>query len=147
MDDELIPRSYLYKKNDKTSGELLSKFLKEKVVRYKRSYEKNNVSAANILEKTKIDEKNETQDYKLAVARVGNGSVGKAGLINIKKDILNDMFYVFDFRDRFNDDALLKEKLCELINKRRGHFCNITFRVGSKSIKKSDVLGFRVEMN
>jgi len=144
---EIIPRSFLYKKNVKLSGESLSKFLKPKPLKYHKSYSENNISGSNILERTKIPIDAVSEDYKLAVVRVGNGSVGKAGLVNIKKDVLNDMFYVFDFESPYDGDRNLKEVLCKFLNENREYLLNITFRVGSKSIKKSDVLDFRVTLH
>jgi hypothetical protein len=86
------------------------------------------------------------EDYKLAVVRVGNASVGKCGLVNIKKDVLNDMFFVFDFAKKYTRDKKIKEKICDLINKNPDYFRNITCRVGSKSIKKEDIYNFKVEI-
>jgi len=144
MTEELIPGSFLYKKNNHREGIPLSNFLMDKVIKYKKSYKENNVSAANILEKNKIPEKENVSDYYLAVVRVGNASVGKAGLINIKKDILNDMFYVFKFKKEFDKNKDIKEKIVKLVNENQEFFKNITFRIGSKSIKKSDVFNFKI---
>ncbi len=144
LTDELIPKSFLYKKNNHLKGTLLSEFLLDKRVQYNKSYKENNVSGANILEKILIPEGENVSDYYLAVVRVGNSSVGKSGLINIKEDILNEMFYVFEFKEEYNQDRELKEKICRLLNKNQNHFKNITFRVGSKSIKKSDILESKI---
>lgn len=144
LTEELIPKSFLYKKNNNFKGIALSEFLVNKRVKYKRSYKENNVSGANILEKTIIPKGENVSDYYLAVVRVGNSSVGRAGLIDIQKDILNDMFYVFEFKERYNQDREVKEKICRLLNKNQNHFKNITFRVGSKSIKKGDILEFKI---
>ena len=144
LNEELIPKSFLYKKNNHLSGIPLSKFLSDKRIKYKKSYKENNVSGANILEKTLISKNEDVSDYYLAVVRVGNSSVGKAGLINIKKDILNDMFYVFEFKEEYTQDRELKEKICRMLNKNQEHFKNLTFRVGSKSIKKEDILDFKI---
>lgn len=144
LTEELIPKSFLYKKNNNRTGTPLSEFLEDKRVKYKRSYKENNISGANILEKTIIPTGENVSDYCLAVVRVGNSSVGRCGLINIKKDILNDMFYVFKFKEKYNQNRELKEKICRLINKDQDHFKNLTFRVGSKSIKKSDILNFKI---
>jgi len=144
LTEELIPKSFLYKKNNNLKGTPLSEFLINKRVKYKRSYKENNVSGANILEKTIIPKGENVLDYYLAVVRVGNSSVGRCGLINIKQDILNDMFYVFGFKEKYNQDRELKEKICRLLNKNQEHFKNLTFRVGSKSIKKSDILDFKI---
>lgn len=143
--EELIPKTFLYKKNNHQTGTPLSKFLSSEVVRYKMSFEKYNVSGANILERTIIPPNRIISNYCLAVARVGNSSVGRAGLINIHADVLNGLFYVFNFKDDYNDDSHLKEKLCELINQNQEYFKSITLRVGSKSIKKSEILGFKVK--
>src|SRR3989344_5527786 len=64
MSQELIPKSYLYKKNNKNNaGVPLSNFLSEQKVRYKRSFTENNVSGANITEKIKVPEDKETENY------------------------------------------------------------------------------------
>jgi len=144
LNEELIPKSFLYKKNNHLSGIPLSKFLSDNKITYKRSYKENNVSGANILEKTLIPKNENIPDYYLAVVRVGNSSVGRTGLINIKKDILNDMFYIFEFKEEYNTDRELKEKICRMMNKNQEHFKNLTFRVGSKSIKKEDILDFKI---
>lgn len=146
LTDELIPKSFLYKKSNIPEGTPLSEFLSEKRIKYKRSYEENNVSGANILERKEIPLNENISDYALAVVRVGNVSVGKTGLINIEKDTLNDMFFVFGFREEYNKDRELKEKICKLINENQEHFKKSTIRVGSKSIKKSDVLNFRIKI-
>lgn len=85
-----------------------------------------------------------SEDYCLAVVRVGNSSVGKCGLVNKKEDILNDMFYVFDFNEEYKGDNKIKEEICHLINKNQEHFKNSTVRVGSKSIKKKDIFEFKI---
>jgi len=144
LDKELIPKSFLYKKNNHIEGIPLSKFLSKKKVKYNKSYKENNVSGGNILEKKLIPPEEEISDYYLAVCRVGNSSVGRTGLINIKKDILNDMFYVFKFKEEFDQNEELKEKICRLINKGQDHFKNSSIRVGSKSIKKREILEFKI---
>lgn len=144
LTEELIPKSFLYKKNNHLKGTPLSKFLFDKRVKYKTSYEENNISGATILERTSIPKDKDVLDYYLAVVRVGNSSVGRSGLINIKEDILNEMFYVFDFKKKYNQNKDIKEKICELLNKNQEHFKNLTFRVGSKSIKKKDILEFKI---
>jgi len=146
LTEELIPQSFLYKKNNKQEGTPLSKFLSEKTARYNKNYKDNNVSGANILERQKIPYNKNVADYLLAVVRVGNVSVGKTGLINKREDVLNDMFFVFEFKEEFNKNKELKEKICKLINQNQEHFKNSTIRVGSKSIKKSDILDFRIKM-
>jgi len=146
LTEELIPKSFLYRKNNKQEGIPLSKFLSEKKVRYNRSYENNNVSGTNILERQKIPQNKSVSDYCLAVVRVGNVSVGRTGLINKREDILNDMFYVFEFKGEYNKNKELKERICKLINENQEHFRNLTIRVGSKSIKKSDILNFRIKI-
>lgn len=123
----------------------MSRYLSDKRIKYKRSYKENNIRGANILDKSEIPKKKKIKDYCLAVTRVGNSSVGKSGLINIKEDVLNDMFYVFQFKDSFNNNKELKEKICNMVNSNQEHFKNLSVRVGSKSIKKSDLLGFRVK--
>lgn len=141
---EIIPKSYLYKKNNHLRGIPLSEFLLDKPVKYKKSFTTNNVSAANILERIQIPKGETISDYCLAVVRVGNASVGRAGLINLKKDTLNDMFYVFAFKEKYNNNREIKESICRILNKNQEYFKNITFRVGSKSIKKRDILNFRI---
>lgn len=144
LNEELIPKSFFYKKQFHLKGIPLLEFLSEEKVRYKTSYKNNNVSGKNILEKYFIPKDKKVVDYYLAVVRVGNVSIGRAGLINIKEDILNDMFYVFSFKEKYNKNKELKEKICSLINSNQEFFKNITVRVGSKSIKKADVLDFCV---
>jgi len=147
--EELIPQIIFHKnngyiKNDK--GVPLKEFLESKNVKVKKSYKENNVSASNILEKGKIPVNEPIENYKLAVVRVGNASVGKCGLINIENDTLNDMFYIFDVKDKYKKNKQIKESICQQINNKIDYFRNITCRVGSKSIKKEDVLNFRVSV-
>jgi len=144
--EELIPKIFLYKKNNHQNGTPLSEYLLEKTPKYQRDYKRNNISGANILTKTKIPEGERVEDYSLAVVRVGNSSIGKAGLINIKKDVLNDMFYVFNFNEKYNTDKELKEKIVLEINNNQEHFKNLSIRVGSRSMKKSDLLNFRINL-
>lgn len=146
LTDELIPKSFLYKKNNHQEGTLLLEYLSKEKTRYNRDYNKNNVSGANILNKIKIPEGKEIKDYSLAIVRVGNSSVGKAGLINIKEDVLNDMFYVFGFNDKINNNKEIKEKICSLVNQNQEHLRNSTFRVGSKSIKKEDIYNLGITL-
>lgn len=146
LNEELIPRSFLFKKQTVQTGTSLSNYLVEKPIKFRKSFTENNVSGSNILERNRIPEDKNVSDYYLAVVRVGNGSVGKAGLINIKEDILNDMFYVFAFKSEYQNNKQIKEDICLLINKNIEYFRNITFRVGSKSIKKTDLLDFRVNL-
>lgn len=143
---ELIPKSFLYKQSVNQEGTPLSDFLSEEKARYKRDYKENNVSGANVLEKQKIPIDSPVSDYCLAVVRVGNVSVGKAGLINIEKDVLNDMFFVFKFKEEYNKNKELKEKICKLVNENQEHFRKSTIRVGSKSLKKSDIFSFRITL-
>ena len=145
--EELIPQVIFHKnngyiKNDK--GIPLEEFLENKNIKVKKSYRENNISASNILEKNKIPANKLVENYKLAVVRVGNASVGKCGLINIKDDILNDMFYIFDVKDQYKKNKQIKETICQQINQKIDYFRNITCRVGSKSIKKEDVYNFKV---
>jgi len=147
--EELIPQIIFHKnngyvKNDR--GIPLDEFLENKNIKVKKSYKKNNVSASNILEKDKIPANKPIKNYKLAITRVGNASIGKCGLINIKDDILNDMFYVFDVKDQYKNNRQIKETICQQINKRIDYFRNITCRVGSKSIKKEDVYNFKISI-
>ena len=146
LTEELIPESFFYKMNNRKEGVALSDFLLEKSPRYKRSYQENNVSGANILEMQKIPSGKVFSDYCLAVARVGNASVGKAGLINREEDVLNEMFFVFEFKDEYNKSREIKESICRLISENQHHFRNSTVRVGSKSIKKRDVLDFKIDV-
>lgn len=139
LNEELIPKSFLYKKDNIQTGKPLSDFLSNESIKYKKDYNKNNVSGANILNRIKIPDGKKVEDYVLAVVRVGNASVGKTGLINIKEDILNDMFYVLGFKEELNKNKELKEKICNLINQNQEHLRSTTFRVGSKSIKKEDI--------
>ncbi|MEI6352839.1 MAG: N-6 DNA methylase [Candidatus Nomurabacteria bacterium] len=148
LDEELIPQVIYNKKSGKLKNEKgisLSEYLSDDRVVVKKSFTENNISAKNILELSKTKDQN-ISDYKLAVVRVGNSSVGKSGLINIKKDTLNDMFFVFDFKDKYKNNKEIKEKITNLINSRHEYFRNITCRVGSKSIKKSDILEMKIEI-
>lgn len=147
MHEELIPQVIFHKnngyiKNDK--GVPLKEFLESKNVKVKKSYKENNISASNILEKDKIPANEPVENYKVAIVRVGNASVGKCGLINIKDDILNDMFYVFDVQDQYKKNRQIKENICQQINRKIDYFRNITCRVGSKSIKKEDVFNLKI---
>lgn len=144
LTEELIPKAFFYRKRTRLIGTPLSKFLSGEAVHYKMSYTKNNVSASNILDRCKIPAEKAVEDYYLAVVRVGNGSVGRAGLVNLKEDVLNAMFYVFKFKCEFNADGELKEMICEQTNLNQEYFKSITFRVGSKSIRKDDVLNFKI---
>jgi hypothetical protein len=147
--EELIPEVLYNKKYGLTnnhSGVPLKDYLSLEKVVYKKSFADNNVSAKNILGKSTIPSDENVADYKLAIVRVGNASVGKCGLINMKKDTLNDMFYVFDFIEKYNKNKHTKERLCESINSNQQYFRNVTCRVGSKSIKKEDIFNFRVKV-
>lgn len=147
--EELIPQ-VIFNKNHglikNRKGIPLSKYLESNRVRVKKSFTKNNVSAKNIISKDRIPQKEKISDYKMAVVRVGNSSVGKCGLVNVNKDILNDMFYVFDFKKEYDGNKKVKEAICRNINSNLDYFRNITCRVGSKSIKKENVFDFRVEV-
>lgn len=147
FNEELIPQIIFHKnngyiKNDK--GVPLEKFLENKNIKIKKSYRENNISAKNILTRDKIPSNKSIEEYKIAVVRVGNASVGKCGLINAKEDILNEMFYVFDVKDQYKKNKQIKEIICKQINKRIDYFRNITCRVGSKSIKKEDIYNFKI---
>ena len=147
--EELIPEVVFNKIHgivQNSSGIGLMKYLSENKLKFKKSFENNNVSAKNILEKIKIPSDKGIDSYKLAVVRVGNSSVGKCGLINIEKDVLNDMFYVLDFQKEHQNNKHIKEAICEAINQNQDYFKNVTCRVGSKSIKKEDVFNFKVEL-
>ncbi len=56
------------------------------------------------------------------------------------------MFFLFSFNELYNKNKELKEKICSLINQNQEYFKGITHRVGSKLIKRSDVLNFRVNI-
>lgn len=147
--EEIIPEVVHNKSNGcniNSSGVPLNNYLDNKPVTVKKSYTNYNVSAKNILERQSIPDNKNIEDYKLAVVRVGNSSVGKSGLINIKEDTLNDMFFVFDMKDDYSNDKELKEKVCHSINEHLDYFKNVTCRVGSKSIKKEDVFNFKVNV-
>lgn len=147
INEELIPQVIFHKNNGyikNNEGTPLLSFLNSKKIDIKKSYTENNVSAKNILEKNKIPKKKCIDNYKIAIVRVGNSSVGKCGLINEKEDVLNDMFYIFDVKEQYAKNKGLKEKICYQINNNRDYFKNITCRVGSKSIKKEDVLSFKI---
>lgn len=145
LTEELIPKTFLYKIKNHQEGKPLFDFLSNEKAHYQRDYTKNNISGANILQHQEIPKEKDVKDYALAVTRVGNVSVGKSGLINVKEDVLNDMFFVFKFKDEFNSNKKIKESVCKALNKNLEHFRNITHRVGSKSIKKNDVLDFRIQ--
>ncbi|MGC8622170.1 MAG: Eco57I restriction-modification methylase domain-containing protein [Caldisphaera sp.] len=147
LTEELIPSSFLYKKNVKQIGTSLSKFLLNKSVKYKLSYKENNINGANIISRRKIPQDANPEDYYLAVVRVGNSSVGRAGLINPQRDILNAMFYVFQFVDQYNKNKRIKEAICEEVNANQEYFKKITSRVGSKSIKKEDILSLKIKLD
>jgi hypothetical protein len=145
--EELIPQVIFHKNNGlikNNKGIPLEEFLEKNSVKVRKSFDENNISAGNILEKKEIPADKPVENYKLAVVRVGNASVGKCGLINDQEDTLNDMFYIFDVRDQYKKNKQIKENICQQINKKIDYFRNITCRVGSKSIKKEDILNFRV---
>lgn len=149
INEELIPQVIFNKnhgfiKNEK--GIPLKDYFSINNIKANKSFKDNNISAKNILEKNKIPENDIISDYKIAIVRVGNSSVGKCGLINIKKDILNDMFFIFDFKDEYNNNKKIKESICQSINNNIEYFRNITCRVGSKSIKKENIYDFKVEV-
>ncbi|MBI2252417.1 MAG: hypothetical protein HYU63_06740 [Armatimonadetes bacterium] len=148
--EEIIPQVIFNKTNgfiNNETGIPLSNYLDTKVVNIKMSYKENNVSAKNILTRTEIPENKNIKDYRIAVARVGNASVGRAGLININKDILNGMFFVFDVKNDYKENKGIKEMICKKINENQTYFKNITCRVGSKSIKKEDVYNFKIALS
>lgn len=145
INEELIPEVVFHKNNKSvisSKGHVLSNYISSKKVKYKKSYIDNNVSASNILNRTSIPNYENIENYKLAIVRVGNASVGRCGLIDIEKDILNDMFYVFDFKEEYKNNKQIKESICKLINQNQDYFKKITCRVGSKSIRKQDILDF-----
>jgi len=147
--EELIPQIMFHKKNGylkNKNGTPLKEILSTEVVRPKISYRENNISAKNILEKTKIPKNRETEDYRIVIVRVGNASVGKCGLIDIKGDVLNDMFYVFNVKDKFKKNKQIKESICKQVNNNLDYFRNITCRVGSKSIKKENIYDFKIKI-
>lgn len=145
--EELIPQVIFHKNNGYIKNEKgvpLSEFLADNKTKIKKSFTKNTISAKNILYKSKIPSNSKVENFKIAVVRVGNSSVGKCGLVDQEKDTLNDMFYVFDFKKDYIHNKNLKESVCDQINKNMDYFRNITCRVGSKSIKKEDILNFKV---
>ncbi|PTD94583.1 hypothetical protein C9439_01840 [archaeon SCG-AAA382B04] len=144
MHEEIIPKTHIFKKEFNEEGTKLKEYLKEESINYEKSYEDNTISASNILEYDSIPSNEKVEDYKLAVCRVGNASVGRAGLVNIEEEILNDMFYVFSFKKKYANNKKLKERVCEQINKNQDYFKNVTIRVGSKSIKKKDIFDFKI---
>ena len=149
INEELIPQVIFHKNHGLINNEKgipLRDYFSNTNIKAQKSFKDNNVSAKNILEKIKIPNDGDVVDYKMAVVRVGNSSVGKCGLINIKKDILNDMFFIFDFKDEYNKNREIKEKICQNINSKIDYFRNITCRVGSKSIKKENIYDFKVEI-
>lgn len=149
INEELIPEVIFHKNHgfiNNEKGIPLRDYFGLNNIKAKKSFKDNNVSAKNILEKNKIPKGANVSDYKIAVVRVGNSSVGKCGLINIKSDILNDMFFIFDFKDSYNKNKEIKEKICQNINSKIDYFRNITCRVGSKSIKKENIYDFKVEV-
>jgi hypothetical protein len=144
---ELIPQIFYNKKHIikfDASGTPLREFLNPARVVYRKSYTENSVSAKNILQRTRIPAHSHVEDYKLAIVRVGNASVGRAGLVDVTREVLNDMFYVFDFTMKYARDKKAKETICVLLNQHQDYFKSITCRVGSKSIKKEDILSFHV---
>jgi len=145
--EEVIPEVFYNKKYGLTNnhkGALLKNYLSMDKAEYSKSFKTNNVSAKNILEKVCIPLDKTVEDYKVAVVRVGNASVGRCGLVNTKEDVLNDMFFVFDFAEQYNNKRQIKERICALVNSNPDYFRNITCRVGSKSIKKEDIYNFKV---
>lgn len=149
INEELIPQ-VIFNKNhgliNNEKGIPLRDYFSSNNIKAQKSFKDNNISAKNILEKNKIPKDGNVIDYKMAVVRVGNSSVGKCGLINIKKDVLNDMFFIFDFKDEYNENKEVKERICQNINSKIDYFRNITCRVGSKSIKKENIYDFKVEV-
>ena len=146
---ELIPQIFYNKKHTikfDANGTPLREFLNPARVAYRKSYTENSVSAKNILQRTRIPAHSHVEDYKLAIVRVGNASVGRAGLVDVNRDVLNEMFYLFDFAAKYAKNKKTKETLCALLNQHQDYFKNITCRVGSKSIKKEDILSFHVSV-
>lgn len=146
--EEIIPLTIFNKNSDvldNNKGTSLDYFLTKNSVKIQKSFKSNNISAKNILSKTTVSDGDaDISDYKLAIVRVGNSSVGKCGLVNIKTDILNDMFYVFDFKDEYSFNKDIKEEICRKINLKNNYFKNISCRIGSKSIKKDDVFNLKI---
>lgn len=147
INEELIPQVIFHKNNgyiNNNKGIPLKNFLEVKNIKVKKSFKENNVSARNILEMKTVPHDKPIEDFKIAIVRVGNSSVGKSGLINVNEDILNDMFYVFDLKDKFKKNKNIKEIICSQINGNLDYFKNITCRIGSKSIKKEDIFNFKI---
>lgn len=141
---ELIPQSYHYKHSVIQEGVPLSQILSEKRVKMDKTFTDNTVSASNILSKSMVI--GDPTRHCLAVCRVGNSSVGRAGLLHMENDKINDMFYLFAFNDEYDHDAEFKEKVCAAVNASGDYFQNISVRIGSKSIKRADVMNLRVKL-
>ena len=144
LDTELIPKSFLYQENHSLKGTPISEYLEPLSPKYKKSFTANNVSAKNIIVHAKIPPGGDPSGYALAVTRVGDASVGKSGLVDLESDVLNDMFYVFKFKPG-HDDRETKEAVCAALNENTAHFRNLSYRVGSKSLKRDDILEFKVD--
>ncbi len=148
--EEIIPEVVYNKESGQITnnkGISLGDYLDNKPIHVKKSFTDYNVSAKNILERQTIPVGKDVEDYRLAVVRVGNSSVGKSGLINIKEDTLNDMFFVFDLKNNYSKDKNVKERVCQSINNNLDYFKKVTSRVGSKSIKKEDIYNFKVNLS
>lgn len=148
--EEIIPEVVYNKESGQITnneGISLSDYLDNKPIHVKKSFTDYNVSAKNILERQTIPLGKDVEDYRLAVVRVGNSSVGKSGLINIKEDTLNDMFFVFDLKNNYSKNKDVKERVCQSINSNLDYFKKVTSRVGSKSIKKEDIYNFKVTLS
>lgn len=147
--EEIIPEVVYNKESGQITnneGISLSDYLDNKPIHVRKSFTDNNVSAKNILERQTIPLGKDVEDYRLAVVRVGNSSVGKSGLINIKEDTLNDMFFVFDLKNNYSKNKDVKERVCHSINSNLDYFKKVTSRVGSKSIKKEDIYNFKINL-
>lgn len=146
--EEIIPKTFFNKKElSNKDGIRLDIYLdKNKIVRYNKSFSECDVRASNILDFKKIEDGDDVDDYKIFITRVGNSSVGKCGLVNIKKHIFNDMFFALDFLDDYKNKKEVKEMICAKINENQDYFKNVTHRVGSKSIKKEDVFNLIIDI-
>mgnify|MGYP001466803928 CR=1 FL=1 len=139
--EELIPKTFFNKKefNNKEGIKLEDYLDKKNILKYNKSFSECDIRASNILNFKTIEDGGNIEDYKIFITRVGNSSVGKCGLVNIKKHIFNDMFFALDFLDEYKNNKEIKEMICKKINENQDYFKSITHRVGSKSIKKDDI--------
>jgi hypothetical protein len=144
LTEDVVPKAFFYKKGASMSGTPLSEYIDDISPKYSKSFTSNTVNGSTILNRTKAV--GDPERYSLAVVRVGNTSVGRAGLVDLKRDVLNDMFYVFSFKPKYNNDLTVKEGVCRVLNANISYFQHISQRIGSKSLKKKDILDFKVNL-